>query len=164
MKWIKINESTDSELVNDEESGSRLYEISLWWGSGYTLDMYRAYAFSEEEALNYVVAYVEKKYPEVLESLDEDAYKLLTELADEEGLIDPMYAEEMPQFSGTFKYVDATMEGASSPHYILYDNLSIKELNSVRESIRDGFKTNKEVTKKVDELIQAVWKDAKNER
>ena len=32
MKWIKINESTDSELVNDEESGSRLYEIGLWWG------------------------------------------------------------------------------------------------------------------------------------
>lgn len=55
------------------------------------------------------------------------------------------------------------MEGASSPHYILYDNLSIKELNAVRESIRDGFKTNKEVTKKVDELIQEVWKDAKNE-
>ena len=96
MKWIKINESTDSELVNDEESGSRLYEIGLWWGSGYTLDMYRAYAFSAEEAVNYVVAYVEKKDPEVLESLDEDAYKLLTELADEEGLIDPMYAEEMP--------------------------------------------------------------------
>ena len=91
-----LHESTNVELVNDEESGSRLYEIGLWWGSGYTLDMYRAYAFSEEEALNYVVAYVEKKYPEVLESLDEDAYKLLTELADEEGLIDPMYAEEMP--------------------------------------------------------------------
>ena len=96
MKWIKINESTNVELVNDEESGSRLYEISLWWGSGYTLDMYRAYAFSGEEALNYVVAYIEKKYPEVLESLDEDAYKLLTELAADGGLIDPMYAEEMP--------------------------------------------------------------------
>ena len=97
MKWIKImKESTDYEFVNDEESGSRLYEIGLWWGSGYTLDRYRAYAFSEEEALNYVVAYVEKEYPEALESLDEEACKLLTELADEEGLIDPMYAEEMP--------------------------------------------------------------------
>ena len=33
----------------------------------------------------------------------------------------------------------------------------------LNESLEDGFKTNKEVTKKVDELIQAVWKDAKNE-
>ena len=33
----------------------------------------------------------------------------------------------------------------------------------INESLEDGFKTNKEVTKKVDELIQAVWKDAKNE-
>lgn len=29
------------------------------------------------------------------------------------------------------------------------------------ESLEDGFTTNKEVTKKVDELIQAVWEDAK---
>ena len=33
----------------------------------------------------------------------------------------------------------------------------------LNKSLEDGFKTNKEVTKKVDELIQSVWKDAKNE-
>ena len=147
-----FHESTNVELVNDEESGSRLYEIGLWWGSGYTLDMYRAYAFSEEEALNYVVAYIEKTHPKWLESSDECAHEMMKE-----------YDEESPEFQETFMYVDATSEGADEPHFIWTENLSIRELNSVRESIRDGFKTNKEVTKKVDELIQAVWKDAKNE-
>ena len=129
MKWIKINESTDYELVNDEESGSKLYEIGLWWGSGYTLDMYRAYAFSEEEALNYVVAYIEKTHPKWLESSDECAHEMMKE-----------YDEESPEFQETFMYVDATSEGADEPHYIWSENLRIKELNSVRESIRDGFK------------------------
>lgn len=147
-----FHESTNVEFVNDEESGSRLYEIGLWWGSGYTLDMYRAYAFSEEEALNYVVAYIEKTHPKWLESSDECAHDMMKE-----------YDEESPEFQETFMYVDATSEGADEPHYIWSENLRIRELNSVRESIRDGFKTNKEVTKKVDELIQAVWKDAKNE-
>ena len=147
-----FHESTNVELVNDEESGSRLYEIGLWWGSGYTLDMYRAYAFSGEEALNYVVAYIEKTHPKWLESSDECAHEMMKE-----------YDEESPEFQETFMYVDATSEGADEPHYIWSENLRIKELNSVRESIRDGFKTNKEVTKKVDELIQALWKDAKNE-
>ena len=132
MKWIKINESTDSELVNDEESGSRLYEIGLWWGSGYTLDMYRAYAFSEEEALNYVVAYIEKTHPKWLESSDECAHEMMKE-----------YDDESPEFQETFMYVDATSEGADEPHYIWSENLSIRELNSVRESIRDGFKTKR---------------------
>ena len=147
-----FHESTNVELVNNEESGSRLYEIGLWWGSGYTLDMYRAYAFSEEEALNYVVAYIEKTHPKWLESSDECAHDMMKE-----------YDEESPEFQETFMYVDATSEGADEPHYIWSENLRIKELNSVRESIKDGFKTNKEVTKKVDELIQAIWKDAKNE-
>ena len=147
-----FHESTNVEFVNDEESGSRLYEIGLWWGSGYTLDMYRAYAFSEEEALNYVVAYIEKTHPKWLESSDECAHEMMKE-----------YDEESPEFQETFMYVDATSEGADESHFIWAENLRIRELNSVRESIRDGFKTHKEVTKTVDELIKALWKDAKND-
>ena len=114
MKWIKINESTDYELVNDEESGSKLYEIGLWWGSGYTLDMYRAYAFSAEEALNYVVAYIEKTHPEWLKASDKCAHDMMKE-----------YDEESPEFQETFMYVDATREGAKKAHYIWAENLGI---------------------------------------
>lgn len=38
------------------------------------------------------------------------------------------------------------------------------ELDEIDESLEDGFKTNKKVTAKVDELVQAVWEDAKKEQ
>lgn len=56
-------EDDDLTLVNDESDGDKLYIVKLWWGSGYMTDNYNAYAFSEEEALNHVVAYIEKNDP-----------------------------------------------------------------------------------------------------
>lgn len=205
MKFKKIkNESTEAELVNDEESGSRLYEVGLWWGSGYMLDMYKAYAFDEEEALNYVVAHIEKTHPKWLEGSDECAHDMMKE-----------YDEESPEFQETFMYVDATGEGADKPHFIWAENLRIRQIYSstneskigsikklangckmrdmgdcfivtdphgknigqcrteieaetiaeeygskVNESMQDELKTNKKVTDKVEELIQAVYKDS----
>ena len=128
MKFKKIkNESTEAELVNDEESGSRLYEIGLWWGSGYVLDMYKAYAFDEEEALNYVVAHIEKTHPKWLEGSDECAHDMMKE-----------YGEESPEFQETFMYVDATGEGADKPHYIWAENLRIRQIYSSTNESKIG--------------------------
>ena len=127
MKFKKINESTEAELVNDKESGSNLYEIGLWWGSGYVLDMYKAYAFDGEEALNYVVAYIEKTHPKWLEGSDECAHDMMKE-----------YGEESPEFQETFMYVDATGEGADKPHFIWAENLRIRQIDSSTNESKIG--------------------------
>jgi hypothetical protein len=120
-------EDEDLTLVNSESDGDKLYIVKLWWGSGYQMDCYNAYAFNEEEALNYVVAYIEKEDPGILEMSDEAAATLRTELADENGLENSLEAEDLPEFQETFMYVDATMEGASDTHYIWAENLKIAE-------------------------------------
>lgn len=97
--------------MNSESDGDKLYIVKLWWGSGYMTDNYNAYAFNEEEALNYVVAYIEKHDPETLAAVDEIARE----------------NENDEYFDETFMYVDATMEGASEPHYIWAENLAIAE-------------------------------------
>lgn len=109
-------EDEDLTLVNSESDGDKLYIVKLWWGSGYQLDCYNAYAFSAEEALNYVVAYIEKTHPKWLESSDECAHDMMNE-----------YDEESPEFQETFMYVDATSEGADEPHFIWSENLEIAE-------------------------------------
>ena len=107
-------EDEDLTLVNSEEDGDRLYIVKMWWGSGYQMDCYNAYAFDEEEALNYVVAYIEKTHPEWLKASDKCAHDMMKE-----------YDEESPEFQETFMYVDATREGAKKAHYIWAENLGI---------------------------------------
>lgn len=104
-------EDEDLTLVNSESDGDKLYIVKLWWGSGYQLDCYNAYAFSAEEALNYVVAYIEKNDPETLAAVDEIARE----------------NEDDEYFDETFMWVDATMEGAEQGHYIWAENLQIAE-------------------------------------
>jgi len=126
-------EDEDLTLVNSESDGDKLYIVKLWWGSGYQLDCYNAYAFNEEEALNYVVAYIEKHDPETLEAADECAKNLLDEIeqdhisATEMGYDDDFYPEDTPEFQEAFIWVDATMEGAEQAHYIWAENLTIAE-------------------------------------
>ena len=104
-------EDEDLTLVNSESDGDKLYIVKLWWGSGYMMDCYNAYAFAPDEALNYVVAYIEKNSPETLAAVDENA----------------MENQDDPYFDETYEYVDATMEGASEPHYVYRENLTVAE-------------------------------------
>lgn len=170
-------EDEDLTLVNSESDGDKLYIVKLWWGSGYQLDCYNAYAFNEEEALNYVVAYIEKEDPGILEMSDEAADMLRTELADENGLENSLEAEDLPEFQETFMYVDATTEGAFDAHYIYAENLQIAEYpkehdyplakgaRRMDESYDDKWRT---VTDGYDEFVQRLWgftrKDMKNRR
>ena len=91
-------EDEDLTLVNTERDGDKLYIVKLWWGSGYQLDCYNAYAFSDEEALNYVVAYIEKTDPKSLEAIDENANDYLQELVDEGEAASIEEAYEHPYF------------------------------------------------------------------
>lgn len=128
----------DTTIVNGPESGSTKYRVGLWWGSGYLLDLYTVYAFSDEEALNNVVAWIDKNDPKSLETTDRYAEELRNELASDNG-IDVYEAEELPEFYESYMYVDATMEGASQPHYIYSENLMIREVKDVRDS-KSAFK------------------------
>ena len=176
-------EDEDLTLVNSESDGDKLYIVKLWWGSGYMTDNYNAWAFSEEEALNYVVAYLEKNDPELLATTDERANEFAEELEQEHasktgmGYDDDFYPEDTPEFQETFLWVDATMEGAKKAHYIWAENLQIAEYpkdhdypmakgaRHMNESYDDKWQT---VTAGYDEFVQRLWgytrKDMKNRR
>ena len=147
-------EDDDLTLVNSESDGDKLYIVKLWWGSGYMTDNYNAWAFSEEEALNYVVAYIEKHDPELLKATDE-------------------YAQEDED---SFIYVDATMEGADEPHYVWAENLAIaqypakhnhplaKGVDRSRFTESDDDDLNwKEVTNGFEEFEQRLWSFTKQD-
>lgn len=120
-------EDDDLTLVNSEDDGDKLYIVKMWWGSGYMLDCYNAWAFNEEEALNYVVAWIEKNNPKQLEAVDEYAEEYLKDLVKDGEAETEDEAYEHPYFQETFLWVDATTEGAEQGHYIYNENLQIAE-------------------------------------
>lgn len=120
-------EDDDITLVNDDSMSDKLYIVKLWWGSGYQQDCYNAFANSAEEALEIVVAYIEQHNPEWLAAADENAEALKKELLEGNPEMDEYDVEELPEFAEMFQYVDATREGADSPHYIYSENLHIAE-------------------------------------
>lgn len=102
-------------IVNKEEQGKRIYVVSLWPGNGYFVYNIGAYADSEEEALEYVVAYLDKKNDSRF-FVDEEVYELESNGADE---------DEIDEFA---IYVDPTMVGGKRPHYIRTENLGIERV------------------------------------
>ena len=93
-----------AEYVNKPKDGRRPYVVKLWSGSGYLLDLFVAYADDDEQALERVVAYLEKT-------------KQTRFFIDD--------ATEEDEDMGIALYIDATMEGAKRPHYIYLENLAI---------------------------------------
>lgn len=161
-------------LVNTESDGDKLYIVKLWWGSGYILDCYNAYAFSDEEALNYVVAWIEKHDPKSLETIDENANDYLQELVDEGEAASIEEAYEHPYFQETYLWVDATREGAEQGHYIYNENLQIAEypkdhdypmakgVKRINESDDDDLNWH-EVTDAFEEFEQRLWSFTKQD-
>ena len=111
-------------VVNTSQDGRDIYKVGLWWGSGYVLDIYLAWANSDEEALNYVVAYITNHHPEDIETTDRYAEETIQDIMKEKGC-DREEAEESTEFYESFMYVDATMEGATHACYIWSENLTI---------------------------------------
>lgn len=118
-----VSESMNNiTYVNDEETSDKLYIVSIWSGSGYHSSQFGAYAFSDEDALEKVIAYLDINGDDYLFQ-DSTVEEYISEL-ESEGYSDEEIDEEIGE---TFIYVDATMEGASSPHYIYSENLMIDE-------------------------------------
>ena len=99
-----------AEYVNKPRDGRYSYVVKLWCGSGYMLDLFVVYADDEEEALERLVAYLEKTKQDCF-FVDDWADELSEEEMDYEGL-----------------YIDATMEGARQPHYLRAENLAMKAI------------------------------------
>ncbi len=115
-------EKDDVTWVNDAESGAsdKAWMVRIWPGSGYYLPAFGAYATGEQDALEKVVAYLDQN--------DNNAYfcddyvpQLRADL-EEEGKDEEEIDNEI---NATFCYVDATMDGATEPHYVYWENLSI---------------------------------------
>lgn len=128
LKENKINEVSgwtlekdDVTWVNDAESGAsdKAWMVRLWPGSGYILPAFGAYASSEEDALEKVVAYLDQEGDDSF-FCDDYIDQMREELA-EDG-----YSEEEidEQIHGMFRYVDATMDGGEC-HYVFWENLNI---------------------------------------
>lgn len=107
---VRALQDDDWTWVNSEEGGRDLYAVRIWWGSGYALDAYCAYADDEETALEYTVAWLEKNEPKLLEKIDNWAEE------DSE--------EEREQ---SYIYIDPTMAGGETPHWILLENLRVEK-------------------------------------
>ena len=128
------------EIINPDDKDyydNKLFEVGIWPGAGYQLATFKVYANSEEEALNLVVANAEINAPGLLMSIQEI-----------EDLIAEDYQEEYNEFISenpesddftfateylNYIYVDATMEGASQPYFVIGDNLVIEQITDEKE-------------------------------
>lgn len=160
MKRFLKESNENIPVVNTEDYGDKLYLIGLWWGSGYVLNQYKAYAFDTEEALNYVVAYLEQLDPELLERVDNYAESSLMEIAMEEGISEEE-AEETPEFQELYMYVDATTEGAQRTHYIFSQNLKIVQLGMSESRKRQKLMvTESQLKQIVTESVKRILKES----
>ena len=95
----------------------KMYQIGLWPGLGYNLNLFNMSGTCEQDALDNLVTYLvnnnigEGQYWEELESLDCE------------------YSEEEIEEMG-FVYIDATMNGANRPVYLLTIEMTIEQIES----------------------------------
>ena len=96
------------------------YQIGLWPGMGYNLKLFNMSGTCEGDAIDNLVTYLvnnnigEGQYWEELESLDCE------------------YSEEEIEDMG-FVYIDATMNGANRPVYLMIAGMTIKQIESSTE-------------------------------
>ena len=114
-------EKDDVTWVNDGENGGKPWMVRIWPGAGYYLDAFGAYANSEEEALDEVVAWLEREHDGGGFFVDDSVEREREEM-EEQGMSEEEIEEKIDQWA---LYVDATMEGARQPHFIYLENLSI---------------------------------------
>lgn len=107
--------------TNSPEDGDGEYRVDLWPGSGYSLDSFRVYGFDAQDAVNKLVAWLDGQdnwsYFD-----DDEVYDGIARVQEKGGDVDA-YIDGL-----SCLYVDATMEGASKPHYLRMDNAHIEEI------------------------------------
>lgn len=145
MGWMGLQfEEDDWTPVNEPNEGDACYKIKLWCGSGYHLDAFKVYAEPNdyETALEILVAYFDRENINTY-FVDDWVEEEMEDLREKGVSEDDLY-EELSK-SGDF-YIDATMEGASKPHWLRGENLQIqafplkenKKNNKHRSSINEG--------------------------
>lgn len=132
--YIQVNPN-EADFYND------CYIVKIWCGMGYSLSTYKVYANHEQEALDICVAWLEDNDPSMLQ---DEIYQRCIEDGDSEDELDTI-----------FMYVDATMEGASEPHYIYAENLKIYKCpNQTHEN-----QLHKTVKKIVKEALDSIGEE-----
>ena len=110
-------EESDITVVNDESDG-KPYMVRIWSGSGYLLPAFKAFANNEQDALEHVVAYLDNEGENYL--FADKEYSQAYAEAEQEG-----NEEELESLDNIYYYVDATMYGASTPHFVRTENLQV---------------------------------------
>lgn len=121
-------EEDDVTWVNDGDEGDKAWMVRLWPGAGYYLPAFAAYAGDEESALCYVVAWLEKECGGGKFFVD-DAVEREREEMEQQGMSEDEIDASIEDWAF---YVDATIEGASEPHYVYLENLSIYPFDATR--------------------------------
>lgn len=127
-------------IINPDDRdyySGKLYQVGIWPGAGYELELFNVYADSEETALNLVVADAELNAPNLLISISDMEEMIADDWQDE---FNEFILEDPERDDFTFAteylgyvYVDATMEGASQPYFIQGENLRIEELDNIKD-------------------------------
>lgn len=125
MGWMGLQfEEDDWTPVNEPNEGHVCYKIKLWSGSGYHLDAFKVYAEPNdyETALEILVAYFDRENINTY-FVDDWVEEEMEDLREKGVSEDDLY-EELSK-SGDY-YIDATMEGASKPHWLRGENLQMQ--------------------------------------
>lgn len=119
-------EPNDTE-INSPEDGSRTFRIGIWPGSGYILETFIIHQDNDDamDALEKVVAYLDKQNDTHL-FIDDWVEKEKQELV-QKGIDEEEIYNQIDEYA---IYVDATMYGAKTPHYIFSENLKIAEIKT----------------------------------
>ncbi len=112
-------EKSDVTWVNNEDNGGYAWMVRIWPGSGYILPAFGAFGFSEDDALEKVVAYLDQEGDDSYFA-DEYVEQMREELA-QEGKDEEEINNEI---NNTFYYVDSTMDGGDC-HYVFLENLNV---------------------------------------
>ena len=117
----------------------KMYQIGLWPGIGYYRELFNMSGTCEEDATDNLVTYLvnnnigEGRYWKELESLERE------------------YSEEEIEEMG-FTYIDATMNGANRPVYLLTMEMTIKQIEATHNTPRIWKQQNGFYLRKAEEL------------
>lgn len=125
-----LPEKLEDGVINaddKEEKQGIKYTVNLWPGKGYQTKEFKAYATSEEDALDNVVQYLVDNELEQYFLTEED----VKQMAAEEGISEDELKDK-PAFTEKYMYIDT---GMGAQVYLLIENMKItKDVSEVKSS------------------------------
>ena len=125
-----LPEKLEDGVINaddKEEKQGIKYTVNLWPGKGYQTNEFKAYATSEEDALDNVVQYLVDNELDQYFLTEED----VKQMAAEEGISEDELKDK-PAFTEKYMYIDT---GMGAQVYLLIENMKItKDVSEVKSS------------------------------